>query len=84
MIWVTQVEYLGDYRLKLAFSDGLIAMVDLEPTIRNDARRLFRELADLEGFRRHRLDMDTVVWENGLDLAPEYLHSLAEQMPIAA
>jgi hypothetical protein len=84
MIWITQVDYLGDYKLKLAFSDGLIGTVDLEATIKNDPRDLFQELTNLEQFKRHRLDMDTVVWENGLDLAPEYLHSLAVKMPIAA
>ncbi len=78
------MDYLGEYKLKLAFSDGLIGTVDLEATIKNDPRGLFKELADLEQFNHHRLDMDTVVWENGLDLAPEYLHSLAEQIPIAA
>lgn len=73
MVWVTHATYIGDYCLHVTFSDGTEGNVDLKETIFNDPRRLFQELRDIERFKKFRVDMDTVVWENGLDLAPEYL-----------
>jgi hypothetical protein len=51
--------------------------VDLQETIYNDSRPIFIPLREREFFRRFRVEMDTVVWDNGLDLAPEFLYDLA-------
>lgn len=75
MIYVSDAEYLDNYRLKILFSDNAQGTVDLEKTIRMDHRAIFKELQDIDKFRRFRVDADTIVWENGLDLAPAYLYS---------
>ena len=80
MIWVTHANYAGAYRLKLTFSDGTEGEVDLQEIIVNDPRLIFRELRDVDLFKKFRVDMDTVVWENGLDLAPEFLYDKAHMM----
>ena len=80
MIWVTHANYAGAYRLNLTFSDGTEGEVDLQETIVNDPRPIFRELRDVDLFKKFRVDMDTVVWENGLDLAPEFLYDIAHAM----
>jgi hypothetical protein len=77
MIWVTAGEYLHDYLIRVRFSDGTECVLDLEQTIFGDHRPIFSVLRDQALFRRFRVDMDTLVWENGLDLAPEYLYELA-------
>ena len=77
MIWITQAEHIKNYEIWIKFNDGIDGVVDLEPTIKNDHREIFRELEDVEQFKRFRVDDDTIVWENGLDLAPEYLYELA-------
>jgi hypothetical protein len=79
MIWITQAEYIKNYEIWIKFNDGIDGIVDLETTIKNDHREIFRELEDVEQFKRFRVDDDTIVWENGLDLAPEYLYELAEK-----
>jgi hypothetical protein len=79
MIWITQVQHIKNYEIWIKFSDGIDGIVDLETTIKNDHREIFRELEDGEQFKRFRVDDDTIVWENGLDLAPEYLYELAEK-----
>jgi hypothetical protein len=76
MIWVTRAEYIADHKLRVPFNDGLEGCIDLHETIFQDHRKLFRELRDREMFSRFMVAMDTVVWENGLDLAPEFLHDL--------
>ena len=76
MVWVIQARYLEGYKIWLCFSDGLEGTIDLEKTILEDSRPIFQALRDLEQFQQFQVDMDTVVWANGLDLAPEYLHDL--------
>ena len=77
MVWITRAEYLGEYRLRLAFSDGTEGQADLREVVFNDTRELFKELREVSKFGAFRVEMDTVVWKNGLDLAPEFLHDLA-------
>lgn len=74
MHYITKASYAGDYKLCLTFNDQKEGIVDLSDTIRHDHRRIFQELQDQEKFKKFRVEADTVVWENGLDLAPEYLY----------
>ncbi len=78
MVWVTAASHEGGWRLRLRFNDGLEAVVDLENVLRNDSRPVFQATLDPQAFEHFRLALDTVVWETGLDLAPEFLHELAE------
>lgn len=77
MIWVVDARYDGDYRILVEFSDGTRGIVDLQETIFKDSRPIFAVLRERDLFRRFRVEMDTVVWDNGLDLAPEFLYGLA-------
>ena len=78
MIWVTEAEALPDYRLRVRFSDGSEGEVDLNAFIEADSRSIVRALRDPSVFSAIRVEMDTVVWENGLDLAPEFLREMAK------
>jgi hypothetical protein len=85
MIWVEGATHAGEYRLRLRFNDGTEGTVDLREIIFDDLRPVFQQARDPEVFRRFRVDMDTVVWEHGLDLAPEFLYDLiqaAEAAPV--
>jgi len=74
ILHVVKAEYVSQYRLHLWFNDGTDADVDLSAVLTGP---IFEPLHDLEYFRRFRLEGHTVAWENGADLAPEYLHQLA-------
>jgi hypothetical protein len=84
MIWVESAEHVGEYRLKLRFSDGTEGTVDLREVVCHDPRPVFRQASEPEAFRRFKVDMDTVVWEHGLDLAPEFLYDLVQARSEAA
>ena len=47
---------------------------------------VFEPLKDLAVFRRFRLDteLNTIIWETGADLAPEYLYERAAAQPAAS
>jgi hypothetical protein len=75
MIWVTDAKPLVAYRLWVRFSDATEGEVDLGDLIANDTRPIVMALRDPAAFAALRVDMDTVVWDNSFDLAPEYLRA---------
>jgi hypothetical protein len=77
MIWVTDAKALADYRLHVRFSDGTEGEVDLKAFIESDPRPIVSALRDCAVFAAIRVESDTVVWDNGFDLAPEFLHERA-------
>ena len=74
MVWVTGTRYVDGYRLWVAFSDGTEGTVDLADFVARDPRPIVQALRDPHAFSALRVEMDTVVWSNGFDLAPEYLY----------
>jgi len=70
---VVAVRVLEPYRLEITFDDGEQRQVDVEPLLDGE---VFRPLRDPTFFAQVVVDEDagTVVWPNGADLAPEFLH----------
>ena len=66
---------LLQYRLWIRFSDGTEGVIDLTDFIAANTRSIVSELLDPEVFAASRVEMDTVVWANGFDLAPEFLYA---------
>ena len=77
MIWVTEANALPEFRLRVLFSDGTEGEVDIKEFIAADARPIVAELRNPIAFAAIRIEMDTVVWANGFDLAPEFLYTQA-------
>lgn len=77
---VVRAEYRGDYRLCLAFNDGLENTVDFLPWLDGP---VFEPLKDLGYFQRFFLDGGTVAWPNGADVAPETLYEAARSSEAA-
>jgi hypothetical protein len=75
---VTSARYISNYRLWLEFNDGAKGEVDLAGELSGE---IFRSLSDLEAFKNFTLngELDTIVWSNGADFAPEFLHSLLQE-----
>lgn len=74
MHYVTQAQYVSDYKIKITFNDLKQGVIDLRDILQKDKRAIFKELLDQRKFQKFKVDMDTVVWDNGLDLAPEFLY----------
>jgi len=79
MLGVNQAKYMGGYTLQLAFNNGRTGTANLEPTIFNDRRPIFAKLKDAANFQAFKVEHNTVVWSDELDLAAEYLFYLAFQ-----
>jgi len=74
-IWVTAATALPKYRLTVRFSDGTEGEVDLQDFVFGDRRPIVAALRDPGTFAACRVELDTVVWANGFDLAPEFLYA---------
>ena len=77
MHFVTSVEYVSGYKLRLGFEDDSVRVVDLAAELNGE---IFEPLKDLRVFRTARLnpDLDTVVWSNGADISPDFLYEIGQ------
>ena len=83
MIWVTDVNVLPEFHLRVRFSDETEGEVDLKEFIATDCRPIVAELRNPAAFAAIHVEMDTVVWANGFDLAPEFLYTQARAHSLA-
>jgi len=70
---VTDARWIRDFFVWVRFNDGSEGEVDLAGELEGP---VFEPLRDPALFAQLRLDPDThtLVWPNGADLAPEFLH----------
>jgi hypothetical protein len=73
ILHVVEARYEHDYVVRLKFNDGAEGFVDLADELYGE---MFAPLKDKAKFATLRLDpeLGTIVWDNGADLAPEFLH----------
>jgi hypothetical protein len=81
MHYITAVEYDSGYKLCLQFETGEWRIADLENHL---AGEVFEPLKDLSHFASAELneDIDTVVWDNGADMSPDFLFEIS--VPVEA
>ena len=70
---VIEARYVTGYVVWLRFRDGREGEIDLRSALDGP---MFEPLRDPEIFRTFRVDPEfhTLVWPNGADIAPEFLH----------
>lgn len=81
MHYVTSVEYVSGYKLRVGFEDGTVRLVDLATELDGE---VFEPLKELRLFRTARLnsDLDTVVWSSGADMSPDFLYEIGQPVKI--
>ena len=73
MVRLVEARYVRDYVIWLRFSDGLAGEVDLQNELDGPVFEPLRQLAVFQCVCLHP-ELHTIVWPNGADLAPEFLH----------
>jgi Protein of unknown function (DUF2442) len=84
LVPVTDVEVVGEYRLRLTFKNGVVGDVSFAD---REWKGVFEPLRDPKRFARVSVEFGTIVWpDDGLDMAPEPLYqaALEHQAPQAA
>ena len=80
ILHVKEAKYQHDYVVWLRFNDGAEGEIDLANELEGE---VFGPLKDINKFKSFKVDpiLETIVWENNADLAPEFLY---ENMKILA
>lgn len=70
---VTSATYLQGYKVDVSFNNGRRGVADLSDALKGV---VLGALKDEDKFSMLRVDNDleTIVWSNGADLAPEYIY----------
>lgn len=70
---LTDAKYVDGYKVEVGFSNGLKGIADLADALKG---AVFEPLKNLSLFSKLKVDaeLETIVWPNGADLAPEYIY----------
>jgi hypothetical protein len=60
-----------DYMLSIEFDNGEHGTLDMKPFLDFG---VFRTLKDRDAFKRVRVAFDTIEWDTGIDLDPEFVY----------
>lgn len=79
---IVSAKYLEGYKIELVFENGKSGIVDFKKYVQRGG--VFARLADLESFQRFKIDRElgVIVWDDGIDVAPEVLYSEATKEPL--
>lgn len=77
MRFIKQANYIKDFKIEITFDNNKIKIVDLKNHLTGE---IFQPLKDIAYFRKFKVDeeLDTLVWENGADISPEFLYEIGE------
>jgi hypothetical protein len=72
ILHIKDAKYVRDYIIWVRFNDGTEGEVDILKELEGE---VFGPLKDIDKFKSFKVDpiLETIVWENGADLAPEFL-----------
>ena|ERR1700722_8237285 len=76
---VKKAKYIEDFKIALTFDDENEKIVDLFPHLYGE---IFEPLKDISHFKRFKVneDTDTVEWENGADMCPDFLYRIGKDV----
>jgi hypothetical protein len=70
---ISEARHLRDFEVEVTFNDGRRGIADLRDSLQG---KVFEPLRDVKVFGQLRVDpeLDTIVWPNGADFAPEFIY----------
>jgi len=73
---IIEVDACEGYRLRIRFDNGEQGILDMEDLLEFG---VFKTLKNPEAFKRVRVAFDTIEWESGADLDPEFVYKKARK-----
>ena len=77
---VIKVVPCKDYMLTILFDNGESGTLDMKQILDFG---VFQRLKDPEAFKRVRVAFDTIEWDSGVDLDPEFVYEKCKNIKIA-
>jgi hypothetical protein len=72
------IRHHGDFRIALAYEDGLVAELDFREHLENRSGPMIEPLQDQDYFSQATIDHGVLTWPNGYDVCPDVLRLWAE------
>jgi hypothetical protein len=72
---VCEVKPNEDFSLNIVLDTGERRLLDMKPYLDFG---VFKKLRDFEKFKRARVAFDTIEWDDGVDLDPEFIYEKSE------
>jgi hypothetical protein len=70
---ISEAKHIDAYVIWLKFNDGVEGEIDLKDELYGPVFEPLRDLDTFKAFQIHP-ELHTLVWANGADFAPEFLH----------
>ena len=75
-VWcVEEVQPNKDYTLTIKFHDGSVKIFDCKPLL---DKKIYEPLKNPGFFMQAKAEFNTVIWNDDIDIAPEYLYDAGE------
>lgn len=70
---ISEARHLRDFEVEVTFNNGRRGVADLQDSLKG---KVFEPLRDIKIFGQLRVDpeLETIVWPNGADFAPEFIY----------
>lgn len=72
---VIDVKVLNNYELEILFSNNERKIFDVKPYFKF---KIFKELKDIEKFKKVKISGLSIEWENGADICPDELYNYSK------
>ena len=64
VISITKADYIGGYKIKFSFSDGVKRLIDYSRFLKNAKNPMTRKFLDEKRFRNYSIDYGDIIWND--------------------
>jgi len=64
VISITKAEYIGEYKIRFSFSDGMVKIVDFSTFLKNARNPMAKKYIDKNLFREYSIEYGDIIWND--------------------
>jgi hypothetical protein len=64
VVSINKADYVGEYKIKLWFSDGVERLIDFSDFLKNAKNPMTRKYLDLSLFKKYSIDFGDIIWND--------------------
>ena len=64
VISINKADYIGEYKIKFLFSDGIERMIDFADFLKNAKNPMTRKYLDKKLFKNYSIDYGDIIWND--------------------
>jgi hypothetical protein len=64
VISIDKAEYIGEYKIKFSFSDGVERLIDFFSFLKNAKKPMTKKYLDIQLFEKYSIEYGDIIWNN--------------------